>query len=124
MFTCLAAFATLASVGLADIPALSAEVSEEARTLSLMETTDAPFFAALDDFAADAMALSDALRVAEAPADLPCIFRGISEDARARGADLAAAETESARRTAMVGLRVLLADAIELAPMAAAEAPR
>jgi hypothetical protein len=123
MLACIAAF-TLAGTALADIPDLSREVAAEAQALSVLAASDPLFGPTLDDFAGDAMALSDALRAAEAPADLPCIFRGISEDARVRGAEIAAAQSETDRAFALSGLHALLSDAIELAPIAAAEMTR
>ncbi|MDX2276971.1 MAG: hypothetical protein NW206_16090 [Hyphomonadaceae bacterium] len=55
--------------------------------------------------------------------DLPCIFRGISEDAHARAAEMQDATlSPAARADAFTGLRALLDDAILLAPMAATAA--
>ena len=54
--------------------------------------------------------------------DLPCIFHGISEDAQVHITALREADTDVERRDAMVELKVLLDDAILLAPMAAGAA--
>jgi hypothetical protein len=120
MITCLAAFVAGASL-LADPIALAEEVRVEAAILAQVQEPDPAFFAALDAFVLDAEALSQALREAGVTADLPCIFHGISEDARTRAAEIAAAPTEEAEDRALAGLRVLLADAELLAPMAQEE---
>ncbi|MGE0829778.1 MAG: hypothetical protein AB7O04_10560 [Hyphomonadaceae bacterium] len=100
------------------IEALAAEVEADARTLRAASVYDAPYFAGLADFSADAMALSTSLREAGLTDDLPCIFRGISEDAHVRAAEIQSAEG-AARAMAVSGLNALLDDAILLAPMAA-----
>ena len=71
----------------------------------------------------DAMRLSDALRAGDAPADLPCIFRGISEDAMVHAAELQQAATPAEEAAAFAALAALLDDAILLAPMAAGAEP-
>jgi hypothetical protein len=63
-----------------------------------------------------------ALREAGVEQDLPCIFHGIAEDARERVVELREADTVAERETAFTNLRVLLDDAILIAPMAAAAA--
>jgi hypothetical protein len=121
MFACFAFAAALTAAPMEAIPSLSAEVSEGARALIVMTRepqTPAAFGAALTDFADDSMALSVALREAGAAADLPCIFKGIAEDARTRAIDLETAEG-FARTHALSELRALLDDAILLAPQAA-----
>ena len=85
MLTCLAM--ALGIVSLGDIPSLAAEVETEARALSAQTEMSAEFLAQLTDFSGDALQLSDSLRAAGVTQDLPCIFRGISEDARERAAD-------------------------------------
>jgi hypothetical protein len=117
MLTCLAAFVAGASL-MADPVVLAEEVRADAAALAQVQEPDAAFYTALDAFVADAEALSQALRAAGVTADLPCIFHGISEDAQVRAAEIAAAPTEEAEDRAMEGLRVLLADAVLLAPMA------
>ncbi len=119
--TCLA-LATLGLVSAAEIPALAAEVEAEARVLTAQTEINAAFLAGLEDFSADALRLSDSLRQAGVEADLPCIFRGIAEDAAERVAEFQAADTQAERETAFTGLRVLLDDAILIAPMAASAA--
>lgn len=119
MFTCLvSAFLFTASV--ADLPSLASEVEAEARALRAQTVTDSAYFAELDDFADDAMTLSTTLREAGITEDLPCIFRGISEDARARADELESAQGEQ-RAMLVSQLNALLDDAILLAPMAAGE---
>ncbi len=120
MLTCLAAFVAGASL-MADPVVLAEEVRADAAALAQIQEPDPAFFAALDSFVVDAEALSQALRDAGVTADLPCIFHGISEDARVRAAEIAAAPNEDAEDRAMEGLRVLLADAVLLAPMAQEE---
>ncbi len=121
MLTCLA-FAAVLAGGPLPIPDLAREVETDARALSAQSEVSPAFLAALDDFSTDAMALSDALRAAGVVQDLPCIFRGISEDAHARIAEFQAADEAAERDEALTGLRVLLSDAILLAPMAVREA--
>lgn len=119
MLTCLAAVAALTATVAADIPSLAAEVENDARLLTAETEITPEFLNGLDDFATDAMALSTALRAAEVEQDLPCIFRGISEDSHERVAEFQAAATPEARAMAFAGLRALLDDAILIAPMAA-----
>jgi hypothetical protein len=76
----------------------------------------------VEDFSQDSERFSVALREAGVEQDLPCIFHGIAEDARERVAELEAADTQAERDTAFMNLRVLLDDAILIAPMAAAAA--
>ncbi len=118
MLTCFA-LAALATAATADIPSLAREVESDARALTLRKEITPEFAGALTDFSADAMALSDALRASGLTTDLPCIFRGISEDSHVRIAELEAAQTANDRALAWSGLRGLLYDAILLAPMAA-----
>jgi len=120
MLTCLAM--ALGIVSLGDIPSLAAEVETEARALSAQTEMNSAFLAQLTDFSDDSMQLSDSLRAAGVTQDLPCIFRGIAEDARERAADLQRAATAAARTQAFSGLHALLDDAILLAPMAAGAA--
>lgn len=121
MLTCFA-LAALGAVSLSDIPALAAEVETEARELTIQTEITPAFIAELEDFSADAERLSAALRQAEVEQDLPCIFHGIAEDARERTAELQAARGAEDREAAFAGLRVLLDDAILIAPMAGAAA--
>ena len=123
MLTCLAAVAALATTATAnipaDIPSLAAEVETGARALTAQTEITPAFLTGLNEFSADAMALSDALRAAHVEQDLPCIFRGISEDSHERVAEFQAANTTVERDMAFAGLRALLDDAILIAPMAA-----
>lgn len=121
MLTCLAM--ALAVVSLGDIPALAAEVEADARTLTAQTEVTPDFLVQLNDFSAESMQLSDSLRAAGVTEDLPCIFRGISEDSHTRAAEMQDASlTAAARADAFAGLRALLDDAILLAPMAATAA--
>jgi hypothetical protein len=119
MLTCVALMLT---VSLAELPALAAEVETEARALTAQTELTPAFLAGIEDFSGDAERLSVALREAGVEQDLPCIFHGISEDARARSTELQVADTPAERDTAFTNLRVLLDDAILIAPMAAAAA--
>ena len=119
MLTCLVAAATLAATATADIPSLAAEVETGARALTAQTEITPAFLTGLDEFSTDAMALSTALRAAQVEQDLPCIFRGISEDSHERVAEFQAADTQVERDMAFAGLRALLDDAILIAPMAA-----
>lgn len=117
MLTCFA-LAALAAAATADIPALAREVEADARALTRQTEINPAFTLALEDFSDDSMALSDALRAQGLTSDLPCIFKGISEDSRARIAEFHEADTATERAMAWSGLRALLDDAILLAPMA------
>jgi len=121
MLVC-AALAALATVSLSDIPALADEVEAGARALTIETSITPTFLAGLEEFSADAMRLSDALREAGVEQDLPCIFRGIAEDAADRVSEFQAADTPGERDMAFAGLRALLDDAILIAPMAAGAA--
>jgi hypothetical protein len=119
MLTCLA---LMLNVGLAELPALAVEVETEARALTIQTEITSGLLAGLEEFSADSERLSTALREAGVEQDLPCIFHGIAEDARARAAELQAADTQAERDAAFTNLRVLLDDAILIAPMAASAA--
>lgn len=121
MLTCFA-LATLAATSLTDIPSLAVEVETGARALTAQTEVTPDFIAQLEDFSGDSMRLSNALRAAGVTQDLPCIFRGISEDAHDRMAEFAAADDAAERAEAFNGLRALLDDAILLAPMATSAA--
>lgn len=119
MLTCLA---MMLSVSLTELPGLAAEVETEARALTAQTEVTPAFLADIEDFSGDAERLSVALREAGVEQDLPCIFHGIAEDARERVTELREADTAPERETAFTNLRVLLDDAILIAPMAAAAA--
>jgi hypothetical protein len=119
MLTCIA---FMLSANLTQLPALAAEVETEARALSAITEVTPALIAGIEDFSGDAERLSAALREAGVQQDLPCIFHGIAEDARARAEELQAADTASERATAFTNLRVLLDDAVLIAPMAASAA--
>ncbi|GAM98489.1 hypothetical protein U91I_02122 [alpha proteobacterium U9-1i] len=110
------------AVTLSEIPTLAAEVEGDARALAAQTEVNATFIAGLEDFSSDALRLSDSLREAGVTQDMPCIFRGISEDARERVEEFQAADTATERTMAFNGLKALLDDAILLAPMAAGAA--
>jgi hypothetical protein len=119
MLTCLA---LALGVSLADLPALATEVETEARALTAQTEVTPGLLAGIEEFSVDAERLSVSLREAGVEQDLPCIFHGIAEDARVRATDLQAADTEAERAEAFTNLRVLLDDAILIAPMAASAA--
>lgn len=119
MLTCLA---LVLGVSFAELPTLAAEVEAEARALTAQTEITPAFLDGIEDFSADAERLSTSLRELGVEQDLPCIFHGIAEDARERVVELQAADTPAERETAFTNLRVLLDDAILIAPMAAAAA--
>jgi hypothetical protein len=119
MLTCLA---LVLGVSLADLPALAAEVEGEARVLTAQTEITPGLLSGIEDFSVDAERLSVSLREAGVEQDLPCIFHGIAEDARVRATELQAADTPGERAEAFTNLRVLLDDAILIAPMAASAA--
>lgn len=119
MFACLAAVG-LAAAPFATIAPLADTVSREAGELrATVSMADQPAYQAeLRAFSNDAMALSAALREAGLTDDLPCIFKGISEDALVK-AELVARSEPSVRPIVESQLAALLDDAILMAPMAA-----
>jgi hypothetical protein len=119
MLTCLA---LALGVSLADLPALATEVEGEARAITAQTEITPGLLANIEAFSADAERLSVSLREAGVEQDLPCIFHGIAEDARVRATELQAADTEAERAEAFTNLRVLLDDAILIAPIAASAA--
>ncbi len=119
MLTC-AAF--MLTVSLAELPMLATEIETEARALTAQTEVTPGLLAGVEDFSNDAERFSVALREAGVEQDLPCIFHGIAEDARERVAELQEADTQDERDTAFMNLRVLLDDAILIAPMAASAA--
>jgi hypothetical protein len=121
MLTCLA-LALAGAVTLSEIPTLAAEVEGDARALAVQTEITPGFLAGLEDFSADAARLSESLRTAGVTQDMPSIFHGIAEDARARAEELTTADTAAERQAAFNGLKPLLNDAIQLAPMAAGAA--
>jgi hypothetical protein len=127
MFTCAALAFALSSAALDAVPMYALEVERDANEIvGLLQADsiqDAPLSAALVDFSGDALALSHALRETGVTADMPCIFKGIGEDAAARAQTLPA-EEGLARRMAIAELNALMRDALLLAPMAHAEAAK
>ncbi len=119
MLTCVAFMFT---VSLAELPSLATEIETEARALTAQTEITPAFMAGIEDFSGDAERFSVALRSAGVEQDLPCIFHGIAEDARERVAELREADTAEERTLALTNLRVLLDDAILIAPMAASAA--
>jgi hypothetical protein len=119
MLTCLA---LMLNVSLAELPSLATEVEAEARTLTAQTEITPAFLDGIIEFSGDAERLSVALRQAGVEQDLPCIFHGIAEDARERAGEFQLAQTEADRDAAFMNLRVLLDDAILIAPMAASAA--
>jgi hypothetical protein len=119
MLTCAALMLT---VSLAELPSLATEVETGARALTAQTEITPGFLAEIREFSGDAERLSAALREAGVDQDLPCIFHGIGEDARERVTELESADTQAERDVAFTNLRVLLDDAILIAPMAASAA--
>lgn len=119
MLVCAALMLTL---GLAELPALAAEIEADARALAMQTEITPDFLADVRAFSGDAERLSAALHSAGVEQDLPCIFHGIAEEARERAVELRAADSPAERAEAFTNLRVLLDDAILIAPMAAAAA--
>jgi hypothetical protein len=119
MLTCLA---LALGVSFAELPALAAEVEAEARELAAQSEVTPAFLAQVREFSTDAERFSVSLRELGVEQDLPCIFHGIAEDALARAEELDGAATASERDGAFTNLRVLLDDAILIAPMAASAA--
>lgn len=119
MLTCAALMLT---VSLAELPSLATEVETGARALAAQTEITPSFLAQIQEFSGDSERLSAALREADVEQDLPCIFHGIADDARERIVELQAADTPAEREAALTDLRVLLDDAILIAPMAAAAA--
>jgi len=110
------------TVSVADLPSMATEVETQARTLSSQTEITPAFMADIEEFSGDAERFSVALRSAGVEQDLPCIFHGIAEDARERMAEFRQADTDVERHEAFTNLRVLLDDAILIAPMAASAA--
>jgi hypothetical protein len=119
MLTCLAL--TLV-VSLTELPTLATEIEAEARALTAQTEISPAFLTGIAEFSGDSERFSVALREAGVEQDLPCIFHGIAEDARERAAEFQNADTVAERDAAFTNLRVLLDDAILIAPMAAAAA--
>lgn len=119
MLTCLA---FVLNVSLAELPSLASEVETEARAITAQTELTPGLLTNIEEFSVDAERLSASLREAGVEQDLPCIFHGIAEDARVRANELQAADTPAERAEAFTNLRVLLDDAILIAPMAASAA--
>ncbi|MEZ6022699.1 MAG: hypothetical protein R3C16_04635 [Hyphomonadaceae bacterium] len=102
------------------MPSAAPEVETGARTLSAQTEITEQFLDDIIEFSGDAERLSAGLREAGVTQDLPCIFHGIAEDARDRVADFR--QPIPPRNAKPFQLRVLLDDAILIAPMAAAAA--
>ena len=119
MLTCAALMLT---VSLAELPSLATEVETGARALTAQTEVTPGLLSDIREFSGDAERLSAALREAGVEQDLPSIFHGIGEDALARVGEFEAADTQAERDIAFANLRVLLDDAIMIAPFAAAAA--
>jgi hypothetical protein len=119
MLTCVALMLT---VSLTELPTLATDVETQARSLTAQTEITPGLISGISEFSGDAERFSVALREAGVEQDLPCIFHGIAEDARERVVELQAADTPAEREEAFTNLRVLLDDAILIAPMAAAAA--
>lgn len=121
MLACFALVLVGAS-SLADLPALALEMETEAQALAAQTEVTPSFLAQVDDFSADALRLSGALEAAGVGQDLPCVFRDIAGEVRARMTELKSADTVDERAQALASLRLLLDDASLIAPLAAAAA--
>ncbi|HVK79356.1 MAG TPA: hypothetical protein VM915_01980 [Verrucomicrobiae bacterium] len=121
MLSCVA-LTFLGAVSFSDIPALTVEVETGARALTSQTEVTPSLLADLADFSGDAERLSVALDRAGVEQDLPCIFKDIAADARARMTEFRDADTARERTAAFTNLRVLMDDAIQLAPIAASMA--
>jgi hypothetical protein len=121
MLTCLALVAfNVASLG--DIPKMTSDFEAEARALSAVTIVSTDFVTRIEAFSNEAAELSSTLHGAGVGQDMPCIFQGIASDARERAAEFTAADTEAEQDAAFMNLRVLMGDAVMLAPLAAAAA--
>ncbi len=121
MLTCLALVAfNVASLG--DIPKMTSDFETEARALSSMSAVSPDLVSRIQAFSGEAHEISATLNGAGVGQDMPCIFQGIANDAQERAAEFAAADTQAEQDTAFMNLRVLMDDAVMLAPMAAAAA--
>lgn len=121
MLSC-AALTFLGVAALADISALSSEVETGARALTVQTEITPSLLADLADFSGDAERLSVALNEAGVEQELPCMFQDIATDARVRMSEFRDADTDAERSAAFTNLRVLMDDAIQLAPIAASMA--
>jgi hypothetical protein len=119
MLTCIA---LMLGVSLAELPSLALQVETEARALTAQTEITPSLLAGIEEFSGHAEQLSTALRQAGVEQDLPCIFHGIAEDARERAAEFEAVGDTGAHAAAFTNFRVLLEDAILIAPMAASAA--
>lgn len=121
MLTCLALVAfNVAS--LSDIPKMTSDFETEALSLSAESSFSPDLVSRIQAFSSDARALSASLRGAGVGQDMPCIFQGIAADAQERAEEFATADTQAEQDAAFMNLRVLMDDAVMLAPMAAAAA--
>jgi hypothetical protein len=107
---------------LGDIPKMSTDLEAEARALASISIVSPDLISRLETFSSDAQALSVSLRRADVGQDMPCIFQGIANDAMERAGEVAAADSQSEADSALMHLRVLMDDAVMLAPLAAAAA--
>lgn len=121
MLACIA-LAVMGATSLTDLPALALEVETEAQALAAQTEVTPAFLTQVDDFSADALRLSGALQAAGVGQDLPCVFRDIAAEARARMTELKSAGGVAERVEAFADLRLLLDDASLIAPLAAAAA--
>ena len=75
-----------------------------------------PFYFELEQFSVDALRLSRAIDTAGGPADLRCIFRGMSADAGQRLDALNTAETSADQARVYRAIAALMQDAVNIAP--------
>lgn len=86
-----------------------------AATMQPLEFDD-QFLSDMEAFSLAAMRLSRIIDETDGPADLGCIFRGMSEDAEARLAAIDNATTGSQRSRAYIDIVDLMRDAVQIAP--------
>lgn len=121
MLTCLALVAFNAA-SLGDISKMTSDFEAEARALSAITTVSTDFVTRIEAFSTEAEQLSSVLHGAGVGQDMPCIFQGIASDARERAAEFSTADSQAEEDAAFMNLRVLMDDAVMLAPLAAAAA--
>jgi len=123
MLACLALVAALSVNTTTDeIPALTAEIEAQARELAIETRLTPELLTQIDHFSNDTARLSRLLQGAGVRQDMPCLFRGIAKDARARATEFIAASNQTERDAAFMNLRVLMDDAALMAPLAATAA--
>lgn len=104
---------------IADAQALTLEIERRARELRTQTDATAELLVSIATLSQDSARLAFLLQDLRVEMDLPCIFAGISHDTREAGLRLQDTGSSAARDDAWAALRVVLDDAILIAPMAA-----